>query len=278
MNVQEILQEIRQSIASKEKRSVIDVARIGIDASKTVQKPMVALHTDSLFAKLGVKVMSNLTHNTAYPLINSQTTAQIDESEDPQDFVDQLSFSSVVLRPKRFFSYVKYSKQILMSDNADLVAALLEDMERAIIEAVEEDVFNRIYDGESASSISDYSSLVALELAASQKKINNPVYVVSPLAAQKLKSMLNSVFPVWMGDRLITGKMIVESPLLTEERIILGDWSRLVVGIWDKQSNYTLDDLSEAKDGIAKIIINSYWDGGLADPNAFVFATTASGE
>ena len=274
MNVQEILQEIRTNIAKTEKRSVIDVARIGVDSSKMVAKPMVALHPESLFAKLGVKVMDNLTENLVYPLISSQTTAQLDETEDPQSFVDQISFSSLLLRPKRYFSYVEYSKQILMSNNADLVAALLEDMERAIIETVEGDVFNGIYDSESASSISDYADLVALELAASQKKISNPVYVVSPLAAQKLKSMLNSVFPVWLGDRLITGKMVVESPLLNGESIILGDWSRLVVGIWDRQSDYTLDDFTGAKDGIAKIIINSYWNGGLADPDAFVFATT----
>ena len=86
--------------------------------------------------------------------------------------------------------------------------------------------------------------------------------------------MLNSVFPVWLGDKLITGKTVVESPLLNGESIILGDWSRLVVAIWDRLSDYTLDDFTGAKDGIAKIIINSYWNGGLADPDAFVFATT----
>ena len=192
MNVQEILQEIRTNIAKTEKRSVIDVNRIGVDSSKMVVKPMVALHPESLFAKLGVKVMNDLTENLIYPLISSQTTAQIDETEDPQSFVDQISFSSLLLRPKRYFSYVEYSKQILMSNNAELVAALLEDMERAIIETVEGDVFNGIYDSESASSISDYSDLVALELAASMKKIPNPVYVVSPLAAQKLETKINA--------------------------------------------------------------------------------------
>ena len=218
--------------------------------------------------------MDKLTENLVYPLISSQTTAQLDETENPQEFIDQISFSSLLLKPKRFFSYVEYSKQILMSNNAELVSSLLKDMELAIIETVEGDVFNGIYDSESASTISDYADIVALELAASQKKITNPVYVVSPLAAQKLKSMLNSVFPVWMGDRLITGKMVVESPLLSGEKVILGDWSRLVVGIWDRQSDYTLDDFTGAKDGIAKIIINSYWNGGIVDPDAFVFATT----
>lgn len=278
MKPQEILQEIRKNIARREKRSVIDVERIGVDASRMVEQPMVALHPETLFAKLGVKVMDKLTENLIYPLISSQTTAQLDETENPQEFIDQISFSSLLLTPKRFFSYVEYSKKILMSNNAELVSSLLKDMELAIIETVEGDVFNGIYDSESASSISDYADIVALELAASQKKISNPVYVVSPLAAQKLKSMLNSVFPVWLGDRLITGKMVVESPLLTDEKIILGDWSRLVVGIWDKQSDYTLDDFTGAKDGIAKIIINSYWNGGLVDPDAFVFATTEAEE
>ncbi len=276
MKVLDILNECRQQLAQKEQRAIIDVASIGRDASKTVQKPMVALKPENLFTRLGVKVLDKLTNNVGYPLINSQSTMELQETEDPQSFIDTLSFDSITLKPRRYFSYVEYDKLIFLSNEADVVGAMVEDLENSIIEKVEENAFNELFNSESAISISDYSDIVDLELAAAQAKVNNPVYIVSPIAASKLKTMTNNVFPIWVGDKLITGKTIIETPLLSDEKIILGDFSRMVVGIWDKLSSYTFNPVTKAKDGIVEIIINSYWDAGSIDPNAFVFASTAS--
>ena len=276
MKVLDILNECRQQLAQKEQRAIIDVASIGRDASKTVQKPMVALKPENLFTRLGVKVLDKLTNNVGYPLINSQSTMELQETEDPQSFIDTLSFDSITLKPRRYFSYVEYDKLIFLSNEADVVGAMVEDLENSIIEKVEENAFNELFNSESSISISDYSDIVDLELAAAQAKVNNPVYIVSPIAASKLKTMTNNVFPIWVGDKLITGKTIIETPLLSDEKIILGDFSRMVVGIWDKLSSYTFNPVTKAKDGIVEIIINSYWDAGSIDPNAFVFASTAS--
>lgn len=276
MKVLDILNECRQQLAQKEQRAIIDVASIGRDASKTVQKPMVALKPENLFTRLGVKVLDKLTNNVGYPLINSQSTMELQETEDPQSFIDTLSFDSITLKPRRYFSYVEYDKLIFLSNEADVVGAMVEDLENSIIEKVEENAFNELFNSESAITISDYSDIVDLELAAAQAKVNNPVYIVSPIAASKLKTMTNNVFPIWVGDKLITGKTIIETPLLSDEKIILGDFSRMVVGIWDKLSDYTFNPVTKAKDGIVAIIINSYWDAGSIDPNAFVFASTAS--
>lgn len=276
MKITKILNECRQQLAKLENRSVIDVASIGRDASKTIEKPMVALKPENLFNRLGVKVLDKLTNNVGYPLINSQSTMLLEETENPQSFIDSLSFDSITLKPKRFFSYVEYDKQIILSNDADVVGSMVEDLENSIVEKVEETAFNELFNGDTAISIEDYSDIVALELAAAQAKINNPVYIVSPIAASKLKTMTNNVFPIWVGDKLITGKTIIETPLLSDENIILGDFSRMVVGIWDKMSDYTFNPISKAKDGIVQIIINSYWDAGSIDPNAFVFGSTAS--
>lgn len=276
MKITKILNECRQQLAKLENRSVIDVASIGRDASKTIEKPMVALKPENLFNRLGVKVLDKLTNNVGYPLINSQSTMLLEETENPQSFIDSLSFDSITLKPKRYFSYVEYDRQIILSNDADVVGSMVEDLENSIVEKVEETAFNELFNGDTAISIEDYSDIVALELAAAQAKINNPVYIVSPIAASKLKTMTNNVFPIWVGDKLITGKTIIETPLLSDENIILGDFSRMVVGIWDKMSDYTFNPISKAKDGIVQIIINSYWDAGIIDPNAFVFGSTAS--
>lgn len=276
MKITKILNECRQQLAKLENRAVLDVETIGVSASKIIEKPMVAMKPENLFNRLGVKVLDKLTNNVGYPLINSQSTMILEETENPQSFIDSLSFDSITLKPKRYFSYVEYDRQIILSNDADVVGSLVEDLENSIVEKVEETAFNELFNGETAISIEDYSDIVALELAAAQAKINNPVYIVSPIAASKLKTMTNNVFPIWVGDKLITGKTIIETPLLSDERIILGDFSRMVVGIWDKMSDYTFNPISKAKDGIVQIIINSYWDAGSIDPNAFVFGSTAS--
>lgn len=276
MKITKILNECRQQLAKLENRAVLDVETIGVSASKIIEKPMVALKPENLFNRLGVKVLDKLTNNVDYPLINSQSTMLLEETENPQSFIDTLTFDSITLKPKRFFSYVEYDKQIILSNDADVVGSMVEDLENSIVEKVEETAFNELFNGDTAISIEDYSDIVALELAAAQAKINNPVYIVSPIAASKLKTMTNNVFPIWVGDKLITGKTIIETPLLSDEKIILGDFSRMVVGIWDKMSDYTFNPISKAKDGIVQIIINSYWDAGSIDPNAFVFGSTAS--
>lgn len=281
IEVRKILNGCRKQLAEIENRSVIDVETIGINGAKMVEKPMVALHDDSLFSKLGVKVLPKLVYNTSYPLIIPQNTVKIGELEEPNpsDF-DTHAYTSITLTPNRFFSYVEYSKQILLSNDENIMGVVIEDMERSIIEAVEADILDRVFpsapDVSSINAISDYEDLVNVELKASQNKISNAVYLVSPLAAQKLKVMTNGVFPIWQGDRLMTGKQIIETPLLTDERVILGDFSRMVLAIWDKQSDYTIDPVTKAPDGIVSIIINSYWDGGIIDPNAFIFGNMAS--
>lgn len=282
IEVRKILNAVRKDVAAKEQRNVIDVENIGRDAGKTIQKPMVSLREDSLFSRLGVKILDKLTNNVCYPIITSQCTKKLGETENPQDIVDSLSFTfdSIDLIPQRYFSYLEYDRQIVLSNDADVVGSMVDEMERSIIEAVETDILNKVYpsapDVSSVNTISNYEDLVNLELKASNNKISNAVYLVSPLAAQKLKSMTNNVFPIWQGDRLITGKPIIETPLLTDERVILGDFSRMVLGIWDRLSNYTFNPVTKAPDGIVSIIINSYWDGGIIDPSAFIFGNMAS--
>lgn len=276
MKTIDIINECRKQLAQKENRSVIDVASIGMNAGKTIQKPMVSLHPESLFSKLGVKVLEKLTNNVGYPLINSQTTMELQETENPQEFIDTLSFGSITLKPRRFFSYVQYDRQIILSNDADVVGAMVEDLEASILEEVESKAFNELYNAEGATTISSYSDLVDFEYNAATGKISNSIMLVSPLAAKKLKLMNNNGYPVVIGDRLITGKAFVETPLLSEEKVILGDFTKMVVGIWDKLSNYTFNPVSKAKDGLVEIIINSYFDAGAVNPDAFIFGTTAS--
>ena len=82
IEVRKILNAVRKDVAAKESRKIVEISDFTVGA-KTVEKPMVALHEDSLFSKLGVKVLPKLVYNTSYPYIVPQNTIKVGELEDP---------------------------------------------------------------------------------------------------------------------------------------------------------------------------------------------------
>ena len=136
-------------------------------------------------------------------------------------------------------------------------------------------MFNDIYDAESTTNLTSFDDVVALELAASNKKISNGVYLVSPIAASKLKKMKNGQMPV-MVNGMINGYRVIETPSLDGEKVIFGDFTKLLLAQFGVGLDITVNDVTKQKDGIIELVINSYWDWGKADENAFVYGTTAT--
>lgn len=245
-----------------------------------VNQPLLQQRPERLTEKLGVKYVSELAANFTYPLINGNNSAWVEEAEELN--TSNINFSSLHLNPKRLGSYIEVENQLVLNPDVNLEKCFIDDMTASIWEKVESTMFNGIYptapDVEAINLITDYSDIISLELKAATQKINNPVYLVSPISASKIKAMTNGVFPVWMGDKLITGKTIIETPYLDGEKIILADFSRLLLCNWGG-IDITIDNITKVyPDGLVALIANSYWNWGVLDDNSFLFATTASGE
>lgn len=240
---------------------------------KTVQRPLPEQRPGFLVNKLGIKLLTKLNSNLGYPIVNGNITKWASEIEDLGDFNDTV-YGSVLLRPKRAITQVQYSNQLILNPNTDIEGSVEEDLINSVWELVQKSMFNGIYPSntDEINGIEDYSDIVELELKASKQNIQAPVYLVSPEAAAKLKVMMNSVFPVWVNGE-INGHPVYETNLLEGEKIIYGDFTRLLLGQfggWD----ITVDNITQSHNGITKIIINSFWDWGLIDPEAMVFAST----
>lgn len=240
---------------------------------KSVERPLPEQRPGFLVNELGIKFLTKLNANLGYPIIDGNITQWADEVEDPGDFNNTV-YGSVLLRPKRAITQVQYANQLILNPNTDIEGSVEEDLVNSVWELVQRSMFNDIYttDTEEITSIEDYSDIVDLELKASRQNIQTPVYLVSPAAAAKLKVMLNSVFPVWVNGQ-INGHKVIETNLLDGERIIFGDFTRLLLGQfggWD----ITVDNITQSHNGITKIIINSFWSWGLIDPKSLVFGST----
>ena len=72
---------------------------------------------------------------------------------------------------------------------------------------------------------------------------------------------------------MINGYRMIETPSLSGEKIIFGDFSKLVIGQFG-QTDFTIDSTTQAHNGIVRLIINTYWDWGVLDEDGLIFGTT----
>lgn len=270
------MEEVKKAFNQEmENRAVLTVNASTYDQTKTVADPELELRVDNLVEKLGILYINGLTSNLVYPIAKGQTCQWI--AETAQGNLNGLEFDSVTLTPHRLFSYCEYDRDVILQTNANVEAQIAVDLLNAMWEAVQTKAFGDMYpSGEGAAdlitSIADYDDIVALELAAAQAKIKNGIYLVSPTAASKLKSMLNSVYPV-MVDGKINGHPVVETACLDDEKIIFGDFSKLLIGQFS-QTDLTVDKTTQAYLGIIRLILNTYWDAQIINSDAFLFAST----
>ena len=224
---------------------------------KQVGRPQTEQRPQNLIEEFGIKFLSGLTSNFSYPCINGNTSEWVDETEEGN--ASNATFSSLQLRPKRLLSFVEYSNEIVLNPNTDVAGAIEEDLINSIWDKVQDTMFNDIFNDDSAMTLSNYNDIVSFELAASQQKISNGVYIVSPIAASKLKTMLNGSMPVYFNG-MINGHRVIETPSLEGEKVIFGDWSKLMLGQWGEGLDITVDNVTKQHLAIIKLIINSWND------------------
>lgn len=241
---------------------------------KQVNKPLLQQRPKRLVDLLGVKYISELSANFSYPAINENNSQWVGETEDGD--LSSINLLSFVLKPQRALSYIEMSNEAVLNPNTNVEGAVQEDLVASIWELVESTMFNDIYVEEGASTLSSFQDLVDLELEAGNMKINDPIYLVSPTAASKLRLLHNQNYPIYR-DTTINGKPVVETPYLSGERVIYGDFSRLLLCNWGG-IDITVDSITKAKDGIIRLISNSYWNWSKLDGDSFLFGTTETTE
>lgn len=221
-----------------------------------------------LIEDLGVKVITDAQANVKYPLIDGNNSQWVEEGESIECTTQFLGLN---LRPRRMVSLVGYSRELILMSDSDLEQEIESDLIESVFARVQDTVFNDIFDSENATTLTTFDNLVGFELSAGQKKIHNGVYLVSPTAAANLKKMLHGNFPV-MINNMINGYRVIETPSLEGDKIIFGDFSKLLLVQFGKGLDITLNEITKVPN--VELTINSYWAWGMTDENAFIFGTT----
>ena len=237
---------------------------------KQVNQPLEQQRPERLVEKLGVKYISELSANFEYPAINENNSQWVEETEEGD--LSSINLLTFVLKPKRMLSYIEMSNEAVLNPNTNVEGAVQADLVASIWELVESSMFKDIYVGEGASTLSTYQNILDLEEEGGTKKIKNPVYLVSPGAASKLRLVLNQGYPIYR-DTTINGRPVIETPYLDGEKVIYGDFSRLMLCNWGG-IDVTIDNVTKQHLGVIRLIINSYWNWSKLDGESFLFGTT----
>lgn len=269
--------EIKEAQELNKRANIVSIGQIQMRTIKasgntetSVNRPEAAQRPKNLIKDLGIKYIDGLSANFVYPIINNNNSEWVGETEEIS--ANDTEFDSISLQPKRLASYVEYSKDVILNPSVEVGESIQEDLINSVYDKVQTTMFNDIYDSASTITVSGYSDIVNLEYIAATKNISNGVYLVSPLAAKSLKLMKNGDSPI-ISNGMINGYRVIESPSLSGESIIFGDFTKLLLGQWGAL-DITLDSVTKAPKGIVRLTINSYWNWGIIDDNAFVFGTT----
>lgn len=269
--------ELKQCAQANKRAQINSIGQLQIraisasgNAQTSVNKPMTQQRPKNLIEDLGIKYMGELSSNFVYPIIDGNASQWATEFEEAS--VNTTEFKSIALQPKRNVTYVEYSKDVILNPSTDVANAIQEDLLNAVFEKVQGTMFNDIVDTANTISISGCDDIIDFEYSASTQNISNSVYLVSPNAARALKKMKNGDTPIYLNG-MINGCKVYETPSLTGNTIILGDFTKLLLAQWGS-FDIVVDDVTMANKGIVRLIINSYWNWDKIDNNAFIFGKT----
>lgn len=212
------------------------------------------LRNSLIMRRLGARVLTGLRGDVVIPKFGTGLTAhwvaeneQIPESG--MDFDDPVRLS-----PKHVGAITELSRQLLQQANPSIDQLVRDDISFVIAEAFDRAMLSG--DGvkqplgllntagiQTASLASlNWAAVVAMEQMLSDVNITPNAWLASPDAATKLRTTLKN--PTSGNSYLMEGGRLADvpvyvsnqfaNPTATEGRAILGDFSQMMIGVWDE--------------------------------------------
>lgn len=255
------------------KRAHMGTTQDGIARPDHANRPVTILD------ELGVRYYGSLKSNLKYPSFKKGNTAEW--SKDGVEVgTNDTTLNSVVLTPKRLATVVLLSDELMHMAGETLEQDIKDDMMRAAFDRLQATIFSDcpetettpkgLLHGVTPLTVTDYDSLIKLELQAAQKNIENGVFVVSPIAAAKLRQIDAKGERVFK-DGMIDGFKTYVCNSVQGNSIIFGDFSDLVVCDYGGV-DILVDHITHRKEGKIKFVLNTYFSFAAIN-DSFVFAT-----
>lgn len=246
---------------------------------------LAALRNKSVLAQAGATILTGLKNNISIPSYSGSAVTWEGEIAEAKDGAG--TFKGTKYAPKRLTAKLDVSKLFLIQDSVgaeqmlmnDISAALMEKLESTLLgsEAGTEDkpagIFNIVAPME---SVNDYEGIVGMETKLEENKVlGDYKFVVAPSVKGAFKTtaaFAGGNTPIMTGNE-IDGIVVESTGNVPQKHFVLGKWEDYVItqfgGI-----DLTVDAVSQAANGVVRIVINGYFDAKPRRNESFVTAKT----
>ena len=258
-----------------------------------------ALTADSLWNRVGVNNLGTVAADTVVPISGGSAVTWETEVTAAND--GGVDFGKVTLTPKRLAGFANVSNQLLIQNGAGVEAAVMRDMGRNMGNKIDAAMFGSANVGggspnaivttggtltfvESAaggSTAAAADALEAIQTVANDHGLDGNLGFVSSwelYSAIKAAPQVASVYPAYVDDRLMGYPGWFSSGPASVAGVsgdaLFGDFSRVYFAQFGP-SNILVDPYTEAKTGNVQLVMNNFFDWGVASGASFVAYTTA---
>lgn len=213
------------------------------------------------------RYMEGLKANALYPIMRNHASRWENESGDTP------TYTHVMLSPHRMFSEILYSVDIILNSNSTLQDALTADLVNDIYNKVESTMLSDkdatdgnpkgLFNIVTPTELSELSFTNA-EKAFYESGAKNPLYIFSPSTYTSVRAAYADNFK----DGKFNDIEYVVTANMQDDCILLADLSYLIVGLFGSL-HADIDNVTRRKDGIIRMITNTFWDWNVTNPQAF---------
>lgn len=250
------------------------------------------LRNEAVALKMGAKTLTGLVGDIAIPSQTGGAVAYwVDEGEDLTE--SQPAFGQIRMTPHTVGCYTDISRRMLLQSSLDIESFIRQDFARQLAIAIDQACLSGANaNGEPGGllnagigSVADGAvSLAAVVELITDLSVGNALrgelgFAMDPLTTGKLvqapvisstdSRMLLDMFPAGGEFGNMLGHKVMVSNQLTN-RIIFGDWSQLVLGMWSGL-DVVVDRNTLAKSGGVRIV--AFMDVDVAVRHAAAFST-----
>jgi len=279
----------------KEERAVIDQGTSAI-APTAVGAFVDALQASGLYNRVGISNLGTVAADTVLPIAGGSTVGWNTENGASAD--GGADFGKVTLSPNRITGYADLSNVILAQNGPAAEASVMNDMGRNMATQIDAAMFGSSNVTNAPGCIVGTSGtltfteatfgtgsiasdmLEAIQTIANNHGLDGNLSFVNSwelYSAIKKEAQVSSTYPLYVDDRLAGYPGYFSSAPASSAGAsgdgMFGDFSRVYFAQFGP-SNVIVDPYSAAGTGAVRLIMNNYFDWGVASGASFVKYTT----
>ena len=278
-----------------EKRAVIDQGNSAI-APTAIGAYVDALQADGLYNRVGINDLGTVAADTVLPIAGGSTVAWAAENGSAAD--GGADFGKVTLSPNRVTGYADLSNVILAQNGTAAEASVMRDMGRNMATQIDAAMFGSSNVTNAPGCIVGTSGtltfteatfgsgsiasdmLEAIQTVADNHGLDGNLGFVNSwelYSAIKKEAQVSSTYPLYVDDKLAGYNGWFSSAPASSAGAsgdgMFGDFSRIYFAQFGP-SSILVDQYSAATSGAVRLVMNNYFDWGVASGASFVKYTT----